>query len=458
MKKVLLIARAKTAETMQKADAFADRIRGLVADDDIQVENCEISELFFELEHDKLGVYHPEKKFDLREFDLVIIRHVGKFWIEAHAITLYCEHLGIQYTDTYLNRLLLDNKLSTEFLLWTQGIKAWPRTLYGPTAELIRRLPELGEKAVLKDNEGSKGRLNFVVSSPEEIQAITNKNPDKRFVLQEFIPNDGDLRVLVMNGKVPLVIRRSGDGSSHLNNTSQGGSAQLVPVDEIGSQILDACIKAAEVTKLQVAGVDIMHDLRNDDYYLLEVNNAPQVSSGSFMEEKSVAYAEMIRSMLDVRETGKGKTVIGRAEEVIFPTLGNTTLHARIDTGARSSSIWATTIQETEAGLVVRFASPDHEIYQHEQVFEHYDRVKVASSMGHEQIRYKIKLPVVIEGRRINASFTLADRSTQVYPVLIGRATLNGKFIVDVATGNPLLEEEKLRSEALQRNIQEEQV
>jgi len=41
---------------------------------------------------------------------------------------------------------------------------------------------------------------------------------------------------------------------------------------------------------------------------------------------------------------------------------------------------------------------------------------------------------------------------------LIGRATLNGKFIVDVATGNPLLEEEKLRSEALQRNIQEEQV
>ena len=33
------------------------------------------------------------------------------------------------------------------------------------------------------------------------------------------------------------------------------------------------------------------------------------------------------------------------------------------------------------------------------------------------------------------ATFTLADRSTQVYPVLIGRATLNGKFIVDVQKG-----------------------
>lgn len=297
MKRVLLIARARTAETIEKADAFADRIRTLLADD-IQVENCEISELFFELDRDRMAIYHPEKQFDLRDFDLVIIRHVGKFWVEAHAITLYCEHLGIKYTDTYLNRLLLDNKLSTEFLLWSNGVKEWPRTMYGPTAELMKRLPELGEKAVLKDNEGSKGRLNFVVSSPEEIQDITEKNPDKRFVLQEFIPNDGDLRVLVLNGRVVMVINRSGDGSSHLNNTSQGGSAEIVPVENIDGRVLDACIKAAEITKLQVAGVDIMHDTRNGDFYLLEVNNAPQISSGSFVEEKAAAYADMIRGML----------------------------------------------------------------------------------------------------------------------------------------------------------------
>ena len=302
MKKVLLIARARTPETNQKADVFADNIRNILVDD-IKVENCEISELFFEIDRENISIYHPQKKFDLREFDLVIIRHVGKYWVEAHAITQYCEHFGIRYTDTYLNRLLLDNKLSTEFLLCSNGITQWPRTMYGPTHELMRRLPELGDKAILKDNEGSKGRLNFVVSSSEEISEIIEQNPGKKFILQEFIPNDGDLRVLVMNGQVPMVIRRSSDGSSHLNNTSQGGQAEIIQTEQVSLEVMKTCIKAAELTKLQVAGVDVIYDLRNKDFFLLEVNNAPQISSGSFVKEKSIAYANMIASMLYGKRT-----------------------------------------------------------------------------------------------------------------------------------------------------------
>lgn len=298
MKKVLLIARAKTEESKQKADAFADKVRrkleGLA-----WVENCEISELFFEIDNDHMSIYHPQKRFDIREFDLVIIRHIGAFSIEAHAITLYCEHFGIRYTDTYLNRLLLDNKVSTEFLLWVNDIKRLPRTFYGPTEELVRRLPELGERAIFKDNEGSKGRLNFVVHSGEDIWNIVNDNPGVHFLLQEFIPNDGDLRVLIMNDRPVMVIKRTSDGSSHLNNTSQGGQAEVLDNETIDGQILDISIKSAQVTKLQVAGVDIVTSKDTGEFYILEINNAPQVSSGSFQEEKSNAYVEMIKDLLE---------------------------------------------------------------------------------------------------------------------------------------------------------------
>lgn len=159
-------------------------------------------------------------------------------------------------------------------------------------------------------------------------------------------------------------------------------------------------------------------------------------------------------SLLEKRE----KTVIGRAEIIRFPDLGDNILHARVDTGARTSSIWATEITETEEGLRVRFASPDHDIYNYEQTFTHYKRVNVSSSMGATQVRYKIKMPIVIGRRRIMATFTLADRSTQVYPVLLGRSTLNKKFIVDVSIGSPLVEEEKAKSEELQSIIKEEHV
>jgi len=157
-------------------------------------------------------------------------------------------------------------------------------------------------------------------------------------------------------------------------------------------------------------------------------------------------------------ENHKTKTLIGRAEKVTFPQLGDLILYARIDTGAKTSSIWATDIKETKDGLSVRFASIHHEVYAHESIFPHYDRVRVASSMGHEQIRYKIKMPIRLGGRRIIASFTLADRGTQVYPVLIGRSTLAGKFIVDVTKGSPLKYLEDIRSAELQKNVIEEHV
>lgn len=297
MKKVLLIARAKTDQARQSAERFAGQIANQLADD-ILVENCEISELFFSVDQAGLAVYHPTKGFDLRDFDLVIIRHIGKYAIEAHAITLYCEHFNIKYTDSYLNRLLLDNKLSTEFALWVEGVRAWPKTFYGPTSELTKRFLELGEKAILKDNEGSKGRLNFVVKSQAEIVSITSEYPETHFLLQEFIPNDSDLRVLVFNYKPVMVIKRSASGASHLNNTSQGGTAEIIPLSDINPRILDLSVRAARASKLEVAGVDVVIDKETRQIYLLEINNAPQISSGSFLEEKSTVYAEMIKDLI----------------------------------------------------------------------------------------------------------------------------------------------------------------
>lgn len=296
MKKVLLIARARTDGAKQKADDFAATVRSLLRDE-IEISSCEISELLFEVGRDAIAITHPQKGFDLRDFDLVVIRHIGAYAVEAHAITVYCQYFGVKYTDEYLNRLLLDNKLSTEFVLWTHDIRQLPRTFYGPLEVLVKKFSVLGSEAVLKDNVGSKGRLNFVVRSADEIRAYAGEYPNVQFVLQEFIPNDSDLRVLILNGRPALVIKRSGDGTTHLNNTSQGGLAVIVPNDDIDTSILDTSILAAKVTKLQVAGVDIVINKETGEFSILEINNAPQISSGSFKDEKASVYAQMIRDL-----------------------------------------------------------------------------------------------------------------------------------------------------------------
>lgn len=435
MKKVLLIARTKTKESLLKAESFADRVRQRL-DSDFQIETAEITDLFFELDEKNLKIYHPDKKFDLKDFDLVIIRRIGTMAFHAHAIALYCEKFNIKYTDQYLNRLLLDNKLSTEFLLWCNDLKKWPRTFFGNNKELARRMPELGDRAVMKDNVGAKGRLNFVVKSPSEVETIHQENPDIQFVLQEFIPNDSDLRVLVMNDKVKLVIRRSSTSDSHLNNTSQGGRAEIIPIDSVDAKILKDCIKAAKVSKLQVAGVDIMQDLNTGEYYFLEINNAPQISSGSFTDEKADVYAEMIKDITTSKDS-TSKDIVGINE---FITINDVmeNIPAKIDTGADSSAIWASDIRVDEDGvLLFKLFGEGSEFYSGEDIrVKDFSVAKVRSTTGHQQIRYRTHFSVKIGGRRVKMLMNLSDRSKNKFPVLIGRRSIAGKFLVDVSKKN----------------------
>lgn len=146
------------------------------------------------------------------------------------------------------------------------------------------------------------------------------------------------------------------------------------------------------------------------------------------------------------------KQIVGRAELVDLPELAIEQLPARIDTGAKTTSIWASSITETAKGLEVIFLGPDHPQYTGKKhLFSSYDQGMVASSNGQAELRYRIRTPIRIEGRRVRATFTLADRSTQVYPVLVGRNVLRGKFIVDVQYGSPQTDLERARSKALQQ-------
>lgn len=138
------------------------------------------------------------------------------------------------------------------------------------------------------------------------------------------------------------------------------------------------------------------------------------------------------------------KSIIGRAEPIDF--LGDpdvTGVAAKIDTGAFSSSVWATNIREEDGGLLFTLLGPAHEAYTGEEVrVSKYQTVKVENSFGKSETRYGVMLKVKFCGKKITTFFTLADRSKKIYPVLIGRKMLKGRFLVDVSIGHPIADEE----------------
>jgi hypothetical protein len=152
--------------------------------------------------------------------------------------------------------------------------------------------------------------------------------------------------------------------------------------------------------------------------------------------------------------TSKIKKLIGRAENISFPEFDLEKIPARVDTGAKTSSIWASDIAEEDGILQFTLfgrSSQFHSGAVHRTV--QFEKTVVASSIGEPQERYVVRILVRLKGKKIRARFTLADRSQQSYPVLVGRNVLRGKFVVDVQDGKPLYKEERQRSRALQSRL-----
>lgn len=130
----------------------------------------------------------------------------------------------------------------------------------------------------------------------------------------------------------------------------------------------------------------------------------------------------------------KHTDTIGTVERISFPELKVFDVPAKIDTGADSSAIWATNIQEMADGRLSFVAfGPGSHLYSGAVIETATFRlVMVKNSFGITEPRYKVRLLIQIGSRKIHAWFTLADRAGMRYPVLLGRRLLKGRFVVDV--------------------------
>ncbi|MGD7707693.1 ATP-dependent zinc protease family protein [Microlunatus sp. Y2014] len=126
----------------------------------------------------------------------------------------------------------------------------------------------------------------------------------------------------------------------------------------------------------------------------------------------------------------------GWREWVALPGLGVPWVKAKLDTGARSSSIHAFDLEEfeREGGDWVRFAiHPWQRSAEDTTVVELpvHDRRLVRSSSGHSDRRVVVRTEIELLGTSVQAELTLTRRDQMGFRMLIGREALRGRFLVD---------------------------
>jgi len=123
---------------------------------------------------------------------------------------------------------------------------------------------------------------------------------------------------------------------------------------------------------------------------------------------------------------------------VTLPDLGVDWIKAKIDTGARTSSLHAFDVHEFERDgeAWVRFRVKPWQDSQDDAVVVEcpvHDRRAVRSSSGHAQERLVVQLIIRLVDREVLAEVTLSNRDEMGFRMLIGREALRQGYVVDPA-------------------------
>jgi hypothetical protein len=130
--------------------------------------------------------------------------------------------------------------------------------------------------------------------------------------------------------------------------------------------------------------------------------------------------------------------VLGWREWLALPQFGIAAIKSKIDSGARTSSLHVESLDEFEQDgqpwlrftvLTGRRSAPAVHC-----VAPVADRRAVSDSGGHVTMRWFIRTEFELAGRRWESEMNLTSRLHMLFPLLLGRDALRGRFLVDSAS------------------------
>ena len=145
--------------------------------------------------------------------------------------------------------------------------------------------------------------------------------------------------------------------------------------------------------------------------------------------------------------------ILGRYDRVDLPELGLYNIHAKVDTGAYTSSLHCHMATVTNGVLEFILLDEEHpEFTGLKFTFSDFEERDIKNSFGEVERRFVITTTLKIYNEDITTEFSLGNRGSLKFPILIGRKILRNRFLIDVTKKN-LSYKEKRRRLALKKKV-----
>lgn len=184
----------------------------------------------------------------------------------------------IPIINNYQAFALTEDKFKTTHLLQRAGIYTPDYCLchHNNLEQLRSSMAQWGGRAVYKPTNGWGGTGIVRLENEQSLsmlQPFMSQMMAQHFFIERYITNDHtDYRIDIVDGEFIGCYGRKAPKHDWKTNISSGGSVIL---REANDEVVALALKAAKVTGLEIAGVDIIYDQEREEYVVLEVNGIP---------------------------------------------------------------------------------------------------------------------------------------------------------------------------------------
>lgn len=405
-------------------------------------------------------IEHPtkgENKINKLEIcnETMVISRLNEYHLDVKlSILKRMESCGAQMLNTPESMALCNDKLMTHVVLNNAGIKSpYSFTMTNvddieATVDWLEKEGKLKYPIIIKTLRGTHGigvmKLDSRASLVSVAQTMQKENLD--FIVQEFMEHKQSARMIMIGDKLLAANLRGQPKDKNEFRTNAHLGSETEPYNPSEDEIALGC-RIVELFGSKFCAIDyLIKDLENGskEYIVLEVNGSPGLENiQSNWPDKDLA--------LDVVKNACGETeakptavavaflgaevpvvaiktepssdlpsdVIQEIEPVIIHRVLNDPIEARVDTGAKYSSIHADSLTFDENWTKFKRGDVTYNINT--------DRIiKIKNVHGGESTRRAmVRLDLTIKGKRLNGiEFTVNDRGHMKYEVLIGRNVL----------------------------------
>ena len=130
------------------------------------------------------------------------------------------------------------------------------------------------------------------------------------------------------------------------------------------------------------------------------------------------------------------RMIVGSEEWCSFPDLDIPYIKARVDSGAKTSSLHAFNIQKFSRNNQFWVSFDIHPLQRNRKVLVHceapiVDQRTIKSSNGTAEKRFVIRTPIILNGQQWDVELTLTNRDSMGYRMLLGREAMTERLLID---------------------------